>query len=146
MIYMVKDDFKSSSIVLVHDKGEHLIRGTTMISFLRKWCQLSGCTFEGRREAASKLLAIRQKVPILISERTLDLFFPTKAMDDAQCVWINYRGIVQVKRSAQGSCIKFQNGCQEWIQVDYRNIVRELKLCERFIASIHRSKEEEFLL
>ena len=95
---------------------------------------------EGRKEAASYNLQIYQKIPILLSEIHQDILFPTKAIRNPECIWINYRAIDEVKRSIYGTKIVFHDDSQLNLCVDIRSIRRSLRLCERYLYLLNKNR------
>lgn len=133
MIFMIQQIMYNQT-VLYKENNEQLIWEQDALSFLRTWCLQHGSTFEGRKAAATHILKCRQKVPILISEKTKDILFPTSAYKKEDCIWLNYKYIVDIRKSEQGVKVIFYDGNEVSLCVSIRSIRRSLALCEKYYA------------
>ena len=108
-----------------------------VLVILQRLCMRHGSTFEGRRAAAALNLDIHQKVPILLSEIYRDVLFPTKAMRNPDCIWINYRAVDEVRRLEKGCVVQFHDESKLSLSVDIRCIRRSMRLCERYLSFLN---------
>ncbi|MEG0527291.1 MAG: competence protein ComK [Longicatena sp.] len=131
MIYMIKETLMG--IELLQDDTLCFVKDIKATSFINEWCVMNGSTYEGRRKACAMRLQIHQKVPILISERTKDMMFPTRKVTTMECLWLNARGIDTIKRNGKHTIIYFLNGEQVEVAVEYRAIKREITLCSQYL-------------
>lgn len=135
MIYWFTQTRDARHVQLIRDEGE-LIVNETCYDFLSGWCLIHGSTVEGRKQAACFNLSIYQKVPILISSRTKDIVFPTRAMHHDDCYWINYRSILEMKRCDKHTLLTFLNGTTLLLPVEYRSIKRSMYLCKTYLEHL----------
>lgn len=139
MIYMLRYVAQGHFIEVYYDTGIHHVKGMYMHSFIDAWCMQYGSTMEGRRIPCAKHLGIHQKVPILISEKTQDIIFPTRDVRSEACVWLNYRSIDYVKGNHKQTTIHFLNGTTHCLMVDVRSIKRGMRLCKEYIQILASS-------
>lgn len=134
MIYMIFNSKQGHDAFTMEDGGVFLWKEQNAFQVLKYVCIRCGSSYEGRRDAAKKLLHITQKVPILVSERERTLLFPTKRIKDPDCIWINYATVVYTSRFQTGTRIVFRNGKSIVTMCDIRGVDREMKLCEQLFA------------
>jgi len=104
---------------------------------LQRLCLRYGSTCEGRREAAACNLDIHQKVPILLSEVYQDILFPTRALRNPECIWINYRAVDEIRRKEKGCIVQFHDESELFVSVDVRCIRRSMQLCKRYLSFLN---------
>lgn len=135
MIYWFTQTRDMRHIRLMKPEGERIINETSF-GFLSNWCLLHGSTLEGRKKAACHNLSVHQKVPILISARTKDIVFPTRAMHHEACYWINYRTISEMIRKEKETELIFLNGTVLRLSVEYRSVKRSMQLCQTYLEHL----------
>lgn len=133
MIYMVEQRSHSEEIIIWEEGKQPIHLDQRPLAFIDEWCKSHGSTYQGRREACCYHLQIKQKVPILISEHTKEIIFPTRSVRDPACIWIAYGTIQHVERKDKGTLVVFRNGEQRCIPCDIRIIRREMKLCAMYL-------------
>lgn len=139
MIYMISMGEYAQYIDIAHDKRVERIYDMSMRQFIDQWCMQYGSTSEGRRITCAKRLGIHQKIPILISERTKDILFPTRNIKDSTCVWVNYQSIDYVKKRDQHTQLYFLNGSSVTIAVDVRVVKRGMRICDEYLQILQSS-------
>lgn len=132
--YIVQDKEE----VIVHDTQKEKRIKKRMMTWIRELCLGYGSSYEGRKEAVKRVCHIKQKVPILLSERTKDMLFPTADIRSMDCVWINYRAIISVKGNHKQSSVKFINGSEAVFSCDIRCIKREMNICKSYLDHLER--------
>lgn len=73
-------------------------------------CKYYGSSYKGRLEAAKILLNCSYKLPILVEESSVLVFFPIKSSLLDDCCWINLNSIKRVDKIDNKSKIIFKNG------------------------------------
>lgn len=131
MLYYIRALNEHQSIMVQENKEQQVIH-EGVLSLLEQLCLFHGATYEGRRDAAAKILHIVQKVPILVSEITRDMLFPTKAVKEADCIWINYRAVDEIVRTRGKTLLYFHDGTFLQLSIDPRSLKRSLSLCRQF--------------
>ena len=73
-------------------------------------CKYYGSSYKGRLEAAKELLDCSYKLPILVEESSVLIFFPIKSSLLDDCCWINLNSIKNIEKVGNKSKITFKNG------------------------------------
>ena len=73
-------------------------------------CKYYGSSYKGRLEAAKALLNCSYKLPILVEESSVLIFFPIKSSLLDDCCWINLNSIYNIEKVDNKSQITFKNG------------------------------------
>lgn len=73
-------------------------------------CKYYGSSYKGRLEAAKVLLDCSYKLPILVEESSVLIFFPIKSSLLDDCCWINLNSIKYIEKVDNKSQITFKNG------------------------------------
>lgn len=124
---------------IVYDNHEEII-DMDVLKLIDSWCILKGSTYEGRKKAACALLHIRQKPPILIAIQQRDVIFPLQDVKHPSCTWINYRSILEYKRTKTGFMITFCNDQTYEFSLDFRTLQRELCLCDQLLKIMYHHR------
>jgi competence protein ComK len=73
-------------------------------------CKYYGSSYKGRLEAAKELLNCSYKLPIIVEESSVLIFFPIKSSLLDDCCWINPNSIKSIEKLDNKSKITFKNG------------------------------------
>lgn len=73
-------------------------------------CKYYGSSYKGRLEAAKTILDCSYKLPILVEESSVLIFFPIKSSLLDDCCWINLNSIRNIEKVENKSKITFKNG------------------------------------
>lgn len=73
-------------------------------------CKYYGSSYRGRIEASKQILNCSYKLPILVEESSVLVFFPIKSSLLDDCCWINLNGISNIEKVDNKSKITFKNG------------------------------------
>ena len=107
------------------------------LQFLNDLCIKHGSTYKGRIDACKRLLNINQKVPLLISELTLEIWFPILSAKNKNNIWLNYNEILSYKGIENNkTIIKFKNGYRYEIEYNSRIIKNQMMRCEELIRKM----------
>lgn len=123
---------RSQTSVLFAD-GHWETRNQSARSFLDEMCRRNGSSLEGRKAGACYFLGSIAKPPILISERTQQIFFPLFG-EETNSTWICFNEIFEV-RGANKPCadIYFLCGRQVTVEASYRSVKRQMGRCRRLL-------------
>ena len=109
------------------------------LQFLNDLCIKHGSTYKGRIDACKRLLNINQKVPLLISELTLEIWFPILSAKNKDNIWLNYNEILSYKAIDNNkTIIKFKNGYRYEIEYNSRIIKNQMMRCEELINKLNQ--------
>lgn len=62
----------------------------SVLEIVDESCKFYGSSFLGRCKSTEYLVGIKYKCPIIISEVSKLIFFPTESWRNQDCIWINY--------------------------------------------------------
>ena len=109
-------------------------------------CLQCGSSLEGRRESFRRLTGYRQKIPVLISERTQQILFPTLSPVQEDCIWISANDVLGVSEKPDGnSTVVFLNGIKRTVPFQARVIRRQVKRCEEYLQILDETDPEDAL-
>lgn len=143
MIYVIFNGKRSYDAYTIQDDGVCCFERQSALGVLKELCIHHGCSYEGRKEAAGKVLNISQKIPILVSDKRGDIFFPTRRIRHPNCMWVNRSAITNLSRFQSGTKIEFRNGKTIVVLVDIRSIKRELQLCDELLHLLAQPLEDK---
>lgn len=107
------------------------------LALLNRACLRNGSTAEGRMASFRKLLDVKQKAAVLISEVSQEIWFPTLSMNSRECEWICCSSILSVKSiDDHASMITFANGVQASVSCDVRTLRLQIKRCRTYLEML----------
>lgn len=77
----------------VFEKDGSFIINDTPNRIMDDSCKYYGSSFNGRQQGTTKLTGITYKVPIIISEKSNIIFFPTSSPRLKKCCWVSLNNI-----------------------------------------------------
>ena len=108
------------------------------VTWLENQVLVNGSTLQGRLDAFRLLLHVSQKPCILISERSQQLYFPTKGADNPDCQWFLYQDVTSTHRIDEDhTCIITRSGLQLQADVNIRTVRLQLKRCAAYLNLIN---------
>ena len=109
-------------------------------------CKYYGSSYKGRLEAAKVLLDCSYKLPILVEESSVLIFFPIKSSLLDDCCWINLNSIKNIEKVDNKSKITFKNGKEMIFDISKlsleNQIYRSTKLESIIFRRINAKKRE----
>lgn len=140
---MISFDAEKRQSILWMDKGYELYSGLPK-AFLNELCLHSGSTYEGRIQSFRYMTHTRQKTPVMISEITGSIYFPTLSPESADCVWMHYNDILEIRqRSLNCTVVLFKNGNKIDMDLNCRIIRNQMKRCAAYLNSLDQGENEE---
>ena len=92
------------------EKNNDYIINNDAYNVMDESCKYYGSSYKGRLEAAKILLNCSYKLPILVEESSVLIFFPIKSSLLDDCCWINLNSIQNIEKIGNKSRITFKNG------------------------------------
>lgn len=118
---------QNQNIIIKKYQKETIAPLDTTKEVLSTICLFHGATYDGRRRATTEILKVKQKVPILLSQK--ELLFPTTSPSLQQCAWINFYAIEQLEKDQNGSLITFIDGSTLIIPCSIRILKKQMQRC-----------------
>lgn len=106
---------------------------------MNKSCKFYGSSLEGRIEGAKNLLGSSYKLPIVLDEEDVLIFFPTSSLRSEDCAWINLKMIdTYYQKNENIAVIVFKNNEKLLLNLSYgvldKQILRASRLDSIFLA------------
>ena len=99
----------SSKTKIIELSKEYIVDYNSF-SIMEENCEYYGSTYEGRVNAAKKLLNFNYKLPLLLEESNRLIFFPTKSASNNECCWINHNYVKKREKTGNITKVTFSNG------------------------------------
>lgn len=108
---------------------------------MEEMCLAHGSTLKGRADAFCKITGFHQKPGILISESTMEIFFPCESMKNENCVWLCFNDILKIHSIKDDSSteIQFISGAKAIVPFEIRVIRKQMNRCEKFMNQIGKN-------
>ncbi len=115
---------RSSEGVLISTKGKHKIIGSGLISYIDAMCIDNLSTYDGRKQAAKKLLNEKSNLPIYVNEKVF--LYPTKSLRDFSVFFINYFEVLSIKKISNLEVeINYDDLSKIIVQANYSKLSRQ---------------------
>lgn len=98
-------DYASSSVCKVQEDQSDFVKASSIPSYLNQLCLENGSSLQGRKDAYKYIMHQSKFIPIRIHSSLI--YFPTKAVADPECIWINYYSIDYVNYRKKSCTIFF---------------------------------------
>lgn len=141
MLYALYQNEMDNGVIVKEEAKEKTAHQHHMQDVLSYYCLCHGATYQGRRAAASTLLGITQKVPILLSEQQ-ELLFPTHSPASKDCCWINYYAVCCVYRRGRGSAVLFPDGSLLSLSCSYHTLKIQMQRCQSYDALLQKNQHK----
>ena len=108
-------------------------------------CEFYGCPYAGRLEASKKMLNLAIKLPIVIEDTKNIIFFPTKAFENDNCIWISFNNLDSIERIKNDSTkckLIFKNNKKVEIDTSYDIIDRQIYNCLKLEKEMAKRREK----
>ncbi len=79
-------------------------------SVMESSCEYYGSSYKGRIKGSKTILNCSYKLPILVEESSVLIFFPIKSSLLDDCCWINLNSISNIEKVDNKTQITFKNG------------------------------------
>lgn len=125
----------------IHELEEDSISPFKPLEIVKESCYSFGSTYDGRKEAAKKLIGAVQKVPIAVSP--LIYLFPTTSPENPHCVWVAQEHVVDYKRGEEHctTIVKFSNNLYIPLPISLSSFENQLIRTVMLKTKILKSKD-----
>lgn len=135
-------------VILEHYEHCTLIGNTTVevdtsaLTLLNEMCLCHGSSVKGRIDAFKHYTNAKQKPAILISEITLQMYFPLQSSSHHENIWLAYNQIVSYHRKdVDHTEILFDSGFTYIVPFSYRVIQAQMNRCTEFTIKLRESRK-----
>lgn len=96
-----------------------------------------GSSLEGRMKSFHKLIGTSQKAGVLLSEHSLEMYFPLRGLSAKENYWIHYNELMAAQSyGKKNTLLHFRNGLQFEVPFDSRTVKLQIKRCRKYIECI----------
>ena len=115
----------SSKTKIIELSKEYIVSDNSF-SIMEDNCEYYGSTYEGRVNAAKKILNFNYKLPLLLEESSRLIFFPTKSSLSSECCWINHTYVKKREKKGNMTKVTFSNGKEIEFNISKLSIENQL--------------------
>lgn len=123
-------DYLTSQVAGIKEESIDYIKSSSIHNYLNTRCLQHGSTLQGRKESFKYLVHQTKFIPILICQDPLELYFPTSALKDPDCIWINYAQIDHIEKQEKKCVIIFKD--QTHLVCDHAKRIEHILIKIRF--------------
>lgn len=138
--------YYNNGFTILVDINNNIIKYKCRLNeYINYVCLFNGSSYSGRVESFKKITKTYQK-PCFIVDQSNTLFFPTRSINNDDCVLINYSLIRKIKNLYDStSMITFVNGTEKLLKDDYRIIKKQMNRSQAFLDFIvYQNKQISF--
>ncbi len=129
----------STSLGIDSEGNEHRYDRTAG-DIISGWCMMHGSTMRGRQDACRQIFGWHQKVPVLISEISQEIWFPIAGERAEDNVWICYDGVFSFHRNSDCETgLSLVCGLEADITCNVRTVRMQMKRCEQLCAYLNET-------
>lgn len=93
----------------VYELNSDFVVSENMSQIIFNSCEFYGSNYIGRLYFSRSILNLKIKLPIIIEDNKKIIFFPTRAINNDECIWISYNNLKKIMKTQDGSIIYFNN-------------------------------------
>ena len=136
-----KFDLLDGSIT-IDDTGAKGTSPMEPYDLIDSWCILNGASARGRMDAYKTLTAKNRKVPVLISEISQEIWFPTTSYKSNDCEWIRADQILSLQKVKQDKTrVQFLSGYEMEVRVNYRVLKKQWDVSKNYLELLRDLKK-----
>ena len=106
-------------------------------------CEANGRTVIGSMELFAKVNQAHQKLAVLVNPSQEEIYFPTHASNNCECIWLNYGKIQRIEVYQKNQClIHFKSGTQLVVACSNRVVSKQMKRCANLLNSLCNPYEQ----
>ena len=125
---------------IIEKENEYIVDKSAYL-IMDESCKYYGSSYKGRLSAAKEILDCSYKIPILVEESQNIVFFPTKSSLEADCSWLNFNYIKQIKKLDKKSLIIFTNNKKLLLDISKLSIENQIARSTRLSYIIEQRKK-----
>ena len=104
-------------------------------------CEFYGSNYIGRLYFSRSILNLKIKLPIIIEDNKKIIFFPTRAINNNECIWISYNNLKKIMKTQDGSIVYFSNDKNFKIKISSDILDRQFFNCLK-LEKLLKSRQE----
>jgi competence transcription factor ComK len=106
-------------------------------------CEANGRSVIGSMELFAKVNQAHQKLAVLVCPSQEEIYFPTHASNNPNCIWVNYGRIQRIEVYHENQClVHFKSGTQLAVSCSARVVSKQRKRCANLLGSLCNPYEQ----
>lgn len=128
---------RKNHTAIIGYKGQLYGTEKTVDEILMILCEANGRHVKGSKLLFAKATQGHQKLGVLVNPDKEEIYFPTHAAINNECIWINYGKIESVHPFENGHCrIVFKSGDEVEASCTIRAVKGQMKRCRMVLNSL----------
>lgn len=132
--------YKDKYTKIVEKDCEYLVEEKTM-EIIKNSCNFYGSSYDGRVSGSKDLLNASIKLPIIIEESNLVLFFPTNSPRNSDCIWISYNNLLKYCKNEDKVDLYFQKSNVVSIPISFYILDNQIIRCIKLVTELEKRKK-----
>lgn len=132
--YFYYDELKD--IVVLGSRNRLYAKDGDTEDLLNMLCESNGRSLYGSIELFCKCNNAHQKPAVLVNPNVQEIYFPTHAKNNAECIWINYGKIIYFTSVGNRCMIEFAGGGSIVVNCSRKVIKNQMNRCEHLLKSL----------
>jgi len=120
---IIGDNFGNTKII---EKNQEYEISKRAYEIMDENCKYYGSSYNGRLKSAKEILDCSYKLPIVMEESTMLIFFPTKSSLLEDCCWINYNAIEENENKGSKTLLKLINSKEIMIDMSLLSLKNQI--------------------
>lgn len=125
----------------VYEYDEIFIVNMNVMDIIKNSCLFFGSSLDGRKEGTKHLISCEMKVPIIVEDSGLLIFFPTGSYRNKSNIWISYNNILNYSKiDSNHTMIFFKENNNISINVKYNILDNQIIRCIKLDAVFNKRR------
>lgn len=137
--FIIESKDKTSRFIFdAENQCEH---NFSTLDWLEEVVMFFGSNVKGRMASFQKLTNTKKKSPVLLSELSMNIYFPIRGLMCKENTWVLYDSVRAYHAiGTQKTKVHFSNGLVYELPVNYRIIASQMKRCDLYNKRIYANK------
>jgi Genetic competence transcription factor len=132
---IIGDNYGNTRII---EKNQEYVIQKKAYEVMDENCKYYGSSYNGRLKAAKEILDCSYKLPIIMEESSMLIFFPTKSSLLDDCCWINYNAIRENENSGSKTLLKLINNQELLLDISLLSLKNQIYRATRLESIIRQ--------
>lgn len=138
-LLLIEESYQTTKCIF---ETKALTYHVSALEVLEDMCLKYGSTVKGRMDAFKKITNTKQKPAVLISESTMDLYFPLRSPTSKENTWVLFDAIISYHSFANKQTkLILQNQGEYIVPYDYRTVQNQILRCSQYIKKLMDTKK-----
>lgn len=136
---VIESKYRTSNFIFDAEHNEQHPFAT--LDWLEEIVLSFGSNVKGRMASFQKLTNTKKKSAILLSELSMNIYFPVKGLSSSENYWLLYDCIYAYHANGSNKTnVHFSNGLVYEVPVNYRIIASQMKRCDLYNKCLYANK------